>query len=1056
MEPPLPPNDHPPRTPHDDDASLLPTTASPTSDVPTKAIEEAAPHPIKYRADIDGLRALAVVPVILFHAYPERFPSGFIGVDVFFVISGYLISSILFKECTKGTFTYGSFYSRRIRRIYPTLLLMLSLTFWLGCLYLLSAKLQALATTMLAGTMFSANLQVMLLDRGYFDDDIKENPLLHLWSLGVEEQFYIFWPCFASILTRLSVRSAVVMQVAVLALSFTCNIFFLGFHGTNKYSFYFPLSRFWQMGMGGLLAYVNHIRLTQTQYASVPTSSKPLCKATSDHQATGLSWVGLGCIVLSFACLDESSAFPGYWAVLPTLGTALLIFAGPTAWFNQSVLSLPSMVFVGKLSYALYLWHWPLLVFAKLRFPNPDFRPNYMTPMAMLGLAFVLSLSSLYHVENSLRRHKGRWVVPALMGCMLGMSILAGIILASPDSFSYSQQAMNARAALPETVLTPSVTVGLVPDIPNVSRENATKEPTHASIIAAELDILPDIGLPIPKQHVVEYSAEGRLINPGQEDRALVIALGDAHLDMVKPRFQQLALHTNPIEFPTIAFKSYAHTPLPKCIWWPDYDMIKKVRPNVVFMSINWLAYLHPGGAAWQPAHEEPPCCPQGYGDSCKGQNPKDVEAILTRFQSDLTDMVSLGAKVFVTTVAPEGNEFDPKVILDSAVRSVNRSVFRTNHKWLIDLVEGAITGANATVIDFSENLCWEDTCRVVDPSGVPVRRNSNVFTPKFAAKYLSVLDQVVAATMATPDDVIAPPDAPNSNRFSRIANPSYDKIMAAPRDFNVDVGFSPAPADAPFGTTSHATMMMNPGQPNLIFAYGDSHANQVKPRFLRSFEDRHGARNRSNFPTVVFKSLDATPALTCQEHYDIVMAVVERVRPKVFLHSMNWPQFLRPGGLDSDRSVAGTPKCCLAGYQDKCTYQRPKDVVTIMNKFQQDMTKLTGLGIKVFVATINVEGEQFNPYHMLSGNDVGDVSPVSKAAFRLKHKWLLGLIENATAAANATLIDYSDNYCWNDSCGVVDDLGRPVMKDTNHLTRTYTHKYLGVIDQIVDAAMKI
>ncbi|CAK4766430.1 unnamed protein product, partial [Aphanomyces euteiches] len=140
-------------------------------------------HAITYRPDIDGLRMLAVVPVLLFHAYPERFPSGFIGVDVFFVISGYLISSILFKESAKGTFTYANFYSRRVRRIYPTLLLVLSATWWLGSLYLLSTKLQAMATTMFAGTMFSANIQVMLLERGYFDDDIKENPLLHLWSL---------------------------------------------------------------------------------------------------------------------------------------------------------------------------------------------------------------------------------------------------------------------------------------------------------------------------------------------------------------------------------------------------------------------------------------------------------------------------------------------------------------------------------------------------------------------------------------------------------------------------------------------------------------------------------------------------------------------------------------------------------------------------------------------------------------------------------------------------------------------------------------------------------
>ncbi|CAK4071812.1 unnamed protein product [Aphanomyces euteiches] len=123
--------------------------------VPTVQEQQEPPvkHVIVYRPDIDGLRMLAVVPVILFHAYPESFPSGFIGVDIFFVISGYLISSILFKETAKGTFTYANFYSRRIRRIYPTLLLMLSLTWWLGSLYLLSAKLKALATTMFAGTM---------------------------------------------------------------------------------------------------------------------------------------------------------------------------------------------------------------------------------------------------------------------------------------------------------------------------------------------------------------------------------------------------------------------------------------------------------------------------------------------------------------------------------------------------------------------------------------------------------------------------------------------------------------------------------------------------------------------------------------------------------------------------------------------------------------------------------------------------------------------------------------------------------------------------------------
>ncbi|CAK4497144.1 unnamed protein product, partial [Aphanomyces euteiches] len=272
-----------------------------------------------------------VVPVLLFHAYPERFPSGFIGVDIFFVISGYLISSILFKESAKRTFTYANFYSRRVRRIYPTLLLVLSATWWLGSLYLLSTKLQAMATTMFAGTMFSANIQVMLLERGYFDDDIKENPLLHLWSLGVEEQFYIFWPCLVALLTRLPVRSAIVAQCVVLAMSFGFNLALLGYNDSNKYSFYFPLCRFWQMGVGGLLAYFNYFKPFDPLYSIL--SSSELAQGKTSPFVLGpssTSWFGLSLITMAFACLDEQSAFPGFWALLPTLGAALLIHAGPT------------------------------------------------------------------------------------------------------------------------------------------------------------------------------------------------------------------------------------------------------------------------------------------------------------------------------------------------------------------------------------------------------------------------------------------------------------------------------------------------------------------------------------------------------------------------------------------------------------------------------------------------------------------------------------------------------------------------------------------------------
>ncbi|KAF0713209.1 hypothetical protein As57867_004446, partial [Aphanomyces stellatus] len=185
-------------------------TSSENSILPTKSSAPGKPtppqHSIAYRADIDGLRTVAVVPVLLFHAYPAAFPGGFVGVDIFFVISGYLISSILFREMALHKFTYANFYIRRVRRIFPTLVLVLAATSYLGCLYLLVPKLKALAATMLAGTLFGANLQLVSLERGYWDDDMKENPLLHLWSLGVEEQFYFLWPCLSAVLVKLAPR----------------------------------------------------------------------------------------------------------------------------------------------------------------------------------------------------------------------------------------------------------------------------------------------------------------------------------------------------------------------------------------------------------------------------------------------------------------------------------------------------------------------------------------------------------------------------------------------------------------------------------------------------------------------------------------------------------------------------------------------------------------------------------------------------------------------------------------------------------------------------------
>ncbi|CAK4883231.1 unnamed protein product [Aphanomyces euteiches] len=999
--------------------------------VPTVQEQQEPPvkHVIVYRPDIDGLRMLAVVPVILFHAYPESFPSGFIGVDIFFVISGYLISSILFKETAKGTFTYANFYSRRIRRIYPT-----------------SRDHNV--------CWHHANIQVMLLERGYFDDDIKENPLLHLWSLGVEEQFYIFWPLFVAILTRLPVRSALIAQVVVLTCSFGFNIALLGFRGTNKYSFYFPLCRFWQMGVGGLLAYFNYFKPLDPQYSILSSSELAQEKASSFVLGpSSTSWFDLSLIVLGFACLDEMSAFPGFWALLPTLGAALLIFAGPAAWFNQQVLSHPWAVYIGKISYALYLWHWPLLVFAKLRYPNPDFRPNYMSPFMMLVLAFALSLSSVHHVEDALRRHKSKWVVPGLLCGMLAMTVLSAAVMTTPESFSYAQQALTKRGS-PVAAPSQSTNPGLALQVeePNVSRLGHSINPTLTSIDAALHDWHPNDGLlPMPHNHSMGDGDDRLILNPGHEGKALVVALGDMHMEMLKPRFIRLSENTKPKDFPTIVFKYMAHPPLVSCAWWTDLVQvkIKQVHPRAVVYGINWLQYFRPGQLTSDTLHKNPGCC-TSYDDACLGQSRKDVQVILSRFGDDLASMTLLGIKVFVNTISPEGSSYDPKNMVNG-VAAMNRSAFRDDHAWLIQQIEHTITAASATVYDISDNLCWEEECQVVDSKGIPIRKDSNVLTSTFAAEYLTVIDHVIEAAMNTTEEEEVPLEAPNSSRGPRIEEPTLEKIVAAGGAWWPDSGYEQLPKNStygsPVGTWRYSDSALNLGQKRLIVGVGDSHSSQVKPRFLKLYRRRHAASNPSIFPTIVFKSKDETPLLPCREVYDNILDMIKRSC------MVYWPQYLRPGGKDSDERT-GEPLCCWPRYHDKCEYQRPKDVRAIMNQLQKDLAELVALGIKVFVATFNAEGRQFDPKNMLNGDDVGDVRPVFKSKFREEHQELFGLIEAAVAGANATLIDFSDNYCWEDVCQVLDHRGRPIMKDTNHVTSTYAYEYLSVADQIIDAAM--
>ncbi|OQR91979.1 acyltransferase 3 [Achlya hypogyna] len=712
-----------------------------------KVAEAPRPHSV-YRPDIDGLRTLAVVPVVIFHAYPDAFPGGFVGVDIFFVISGFLISGILFKEFRKGKFTYASFYERRVRRIFPTLILVLTVTFWLAYLYLMAAKLKAMAATMLAGTLFGANLQVLTLEHSYFDLDVKTNPLLHLWSLGVEEQFYIFWPLLASIVVKLSVNKAIALQLVVLFGSFIINVSLLGYHGNDKMSFYMPLSRFWQMSMGGLLAY---------------TGLHGVGTITSARIANGVSIAGLVFVIVGFTVINETSAFPGFWAILPTVGATCLIAAGPNALWNKYVLGNPAAVYIGKISYCLYLWHWPLLVLAKERYP--DDRPFFMQPYFVALVSVALSVLTYEDLEGRLRRRKSKLVTPILVLCMVVLAILAGIAYKNPQQFSAIEIEISKTAEASET--------GPVPVLAPVPGAAVNSITTAAMIRHAIADQDWDAGagnacapdspyitatvspVPFPFDDPVSPSQIEvcQELNPGHESDGSLVVLGDSHADMSKVRFVQLFRDAtaNNESFPTVVFKTrFGRAMLPcRPEFAANIAMLKTLKPRAALFVIHWVQYINPGAPASTSYSAPPKCCLIEH-KACAEQSVKDVAQIFSIFKEGLAELTALGIKVFVVDQSPEYDFMNPDTwISGETVKvpgAVSRAQWRKEKSLLLQPLRAAVEGANATLIDYADNYSKGDTLVLTDLEGFPVIARGNHLNMNTVRYHLTILDQVVTA----------------------------------------------------------------------------------------------------------------------------------------------------------------------------------------------------------------------------------------------------------------------------------------------------------------------
>lgn len=362
-----------------------------------------------YRADIDGLRAVAVLSVIGFHAFPKWIPGGFVGVDIFFVISGFLISAIIFQGVSRGTFSFTDFYARRIKRIFPALLLVLITCLTFSAYSAFTPELIQIARHVAAGAGFVSNI-VLSREFGYFDTSSELKPLLHLWSLGVEEQYYIIWPLLVAAFYTRPQRLLLIVWICLLG-SFAYGVYRV--EHQPIVAFFLPTTRFWELMVGSLLAYVYLVHGGLIEWL---TQLRPISVRAGARLQDSLAIGGMTLILYSMIWITRDDPFPGLWALPPTIGALFIIAAGPRAWLNRSVLTSRLCAFFGLISYPLYLWHWPLLSFLKI---NRGGELTGTVTLTAICAAVLLAWLTFRFIERPIRFSSSRTFPTTALLCLL-------------------------------------------------------------------------------------------------------------------------------------------------------------------------------------------------------------------------------------------------------------------------------------------------------------------------------------------------------------------------------------------------------------------------------------------------------------------------------------------------------------------------------------------------------------------------------------------------------------------------------------------------------------
>ena len=640
---------------------------------------------IKYRGDIDGLRAVAVLGVVIYHAFPKVMPGGFTGVDIFFVISGYLISGILYKGHLEGSFSFREFYERRIRRLFPALITVLVLCLGYGWLILLPDEFEQMGKHVAAGTLFIQNI-VFWQESGYFDTAANLKPLLHLWSLAVEEQFYIFFPPLLLLIWKRKWPLAAIMGALLMA-SMAGNLVMSYQNGASD--FFLTPYRAWEFLGGSLLAWWHYDRGHEQE---VPKYREAL-------SIGGALMLGLG-----MALIHKGEPYPGWRALLPVAGTLLLMEGGRGAWVNRKILSNPVAIWIGLISYPLYLFHWPALAFVHIvKGENP--KPVYIADALIIAL--LLSTLTYYLVEKKIRHHKSRQTLPLLLGAFGTIGFVSYLIS------------------------TAKISPRFIP--PAIQRVNGAVK---------DCDMMAGL------RFVGDYrtSRVDKVGGDGQQ----TLFLGDSNMQQYAPRITELLKNnrgkTRGAIFVTkggilpitgIYSNSGAHTSglLEK------FNEIQASDPRIdrVVIISRWCTYFNKD-SEWK------------YHGTSLGER-VGREAVLAELGHSLRELVGNGKRVTLVLNIPTGPELDPKNIYPRTFRGtytaqkriLTKENFLRQNGELIDEIAEVGRSSGAEVIDPMDYLCTNGVCFAEDERGDSIRYDEGHLRPGYVREHVKYLDGTVA-----------------------------------------------------------------------------------------------------------------------------------------------------------------------------------------------------------------------------------------------------------------------------------------------------------------------